>query len=103
MYKVAAVGRNADVLGFLALGFRVVDVQDTAGAADALRQLARSGEYAAIFITEDFAEELADEIARYADSPLPAIVPIPSAGADTGYGMKAITDAVERAVGADVL
>lgn len=103
MYKVAAVGRNADVLGFMALGFRVVDAPDTETARAAIHRLAKSGEYAAIFITEDYAAELKDDILKYADHPLPAIVPIPSAGADTGYGMNAIKDAVERAVGADVL
>lgn len=103
MYKVAVIGRNADVLGFMALGFRVADVADADSARAALHRLAKSGEYAVLFITEDLAAEIAEDIGKYADHPLPAIVPIPSAGADTGYGMKAITDAVERAVGADVL
>lgn len=103
MYKVAVIGKSSDVLGFMALGFSVSSVTDTASARTALHKLARSGEYAVIFITEDLAAELAEEIAKYADARLPAIVAIPSAGSDTGYGMKAITEAVERAVGADVL
>ena len=44
-----------------------------------------------------------EELARYKDLPLPAVVSIPGQGGSTGYGMNNIRSAVERAVGADIL
>lgn len=103
MYKVAVIGKRSDVLGFMALGFKVAEAEDTESARRALHSLAKTHEYAVIFLCENFAVGLEEDIAKYSDDLIPAIVPIPSAGSDTGYGMKAITEAVERAVGADVL
>lgn len=103
MYKVAVIGKRSDVLGFMALGFRVAEAEDAESARRALHTLAKSREYAVIFLCENYAPDLEEDVAAYVDAVIPAIVPIPSADADNGYGMKAITDAVERAVGADVL
>lgn len=103
MYKVAVIGKRADVLGFMALGFEVAEAADAAAAREALHRMAKTGAYAVIFITENYCPPLEEDMAKYADDVIPAILPIPSAGTDNGYGMKAITEAVERAVGADVL
>lgn len=103
MYKIAVIGKRSDILGFMALGFKVVEAEDAETARNGLRILVRSREYAVVFLCENFASELEEDIAKYNDDVIPAIVPIPSAGEDSGYGMRAITNAVERAVGADVL
>ncbi|MBO7375753.1 MAG: V-type ATP synthase subunit F [Clostridia bacterium] len=103
MYKVAVLGKRADVLGFMALGFRVEAVNDAADAAQSLRRLAAAREYAVIFVCEDVAVLLKDEISKYSDDVIPAIIPIPTATADSGYGMNAVTESVIKAVGADVL
>ncbi len=103
MYKIAIIGDRDTVLGFMALGFSVREANDTEEAARALSALVRSGEYAAILLTETLAAEMEDELARYRDMPLPAVVSIPGRGGSTGYGMRAIRTAVERAVGADIL
>ena len=50
-----------------------------------------------------YAAELEDECERYRDAPLPAIISIPGQSGNTGYGMAAIRNAVERAVGADII
>ena len=47
--------------------------------------------------------ELEEEIAKYKDKPLPAILSIPGRAGNTGYGMANIRNAVVRAVGADIL
>ena len=103
MYKIGIVGDRDSVLGFMALGFSVHEAQKTSDAAKKLHELARSGEYAVLFITENFALEMGEDIAKYKDSPLPAITVIPGGGTSTGYGMASIRNAVERAVGADIL
>lgn len=103
MYKIAVLGKRADVLGFMALGFGVEAVSGPEEASQRLRRLVKSKEYAVIFVCEDISIALKDEIAGYADSVIPAVLPIPTASADGGYGMRAITESVVRAVGADVL
>lgn len=103
MYKIGIIGDRDSVLGFMALGFSVHEAQKSADAADKLYELVKSGEYAVIFITEELAVAIEDDIAKYKDMPLPAITVIPGADGGTGYGMANIKSAVERAVGADIL
>jgi len=103
MYKIAVIGKRADVLGFMALGFRVEPAENEEEARTLLHKLAKKDEYAVIFLCEDFAQSLEADIAKYKDETIPAILPIPTPGADNGYGMKAVTDSVIRAIGADIL
>ena len=103
MYKIGIIGDRHSVLGFMALGFAVHESENAAEAAVTLHRLAKTGEYAVIFITEELAMSIEDDIAKYKDFPLPAITVIPGAGGSTGYGMANIKSAVERAVGADIL
>ena len=77
--------------------------EDAAAARDQLHRAAKSGEYAVLFLTENYAEELAEDIARYKDAPLPAITIIPGRDGGNGYGMAQLKNAVERAIGADIL
>lgn len=103
MYKIGIIGERDSVLCFMALGFSVFPAESSAEAGKILHKLAKGGEYAAIFIVENYAMELEDEIARYKDSPLPAVICIPGREGTTGYGMANVKSAVERAVGADIL
>ena len=111
MYKVAVIGGRQDILGFSALGFTILEAQDAEAARLALRRAttgvnsdgAPDVGYAVIFITEEYAAALAEDIAGFDDVPTRAILPIPSAGSDGGFGMKALHDRVKRAVGSDIL
>ena len=102
--RVGIIGDRESVLGFMALGYTVHEATDAESARKALRELTEDQTFGIIFITEALAPELAEDIDRYKNSPLPAIVTIPAAGgAGEGYGMHALHRAVERAVGADIL
>lgn len=103
MYKIGIIGERDSVLGFMALGFSVFEAADVESARKALRLAADSGEYAVIFLVENFAREMEEDVARYKDSPLPAVTVIPGRAGGKGYGLAAIRSAVERAVGADIL
>ena len=103
MYKIGIIGPRDAVLGFMALGFAVEEAANPDDAAKKLHEMARSGEYGVIFLTEQYAAQLEDEVIRYRDLPLPAIVSIPGPEGSTGYGMNHLRHAVERAVGADIL
>mgnify|MGYP004513408091 FL=1 len=103
MYKIGVIGGRDSVLGFMSLGFAVHEAADPAEAGRILHRLVKSGEYAVIFLVENYAAELEEECERYRDAPLPAIISIPGVSGNTGYGMAAIRSAVERAVGADII
>ncbi len=103
MYKIAIIGERDSVLGFMAIGFSVHEATDAASAARILHALAKDETYAIIFIVENFAREIPEDVARYKDMPIPAVISIPGQAGSDGSGMAAIKSAVERAVGADIL
>ena len=103
MYKIGIIGERDSVLGFMALGFSVHEAEDVTKAQKLLHTLVKSGEYAVIFIVENYASMMEEDIAKYKDLPLPAITVIPGVMGGSGYGMANIKTAVERAVGADIL
>lgn len=103
MYKIGMIGDRDSVLCFTALGFSVSEATDALEAEEALHRMAKSGEYATIFITETLAMQIEETISQYKDAPLPAIISIPGREGSVGYGINSIRSAVERAVGADIL
>ena len=103
MYKIGIIGERDSVMGFMAIGFAVHEAPDSETAAKILHTLAKDESYAIIFIVENYAKAIAEDIARYKDSPLPAVISIPGREGTDGSGMAAIKSAVERAVGADIL
>ena len=102
MYKIAVLGDRDSVLGFQALGLDVYPAQDSAEARPILHRLAREG-YAIIYLTEQLAAGMAEDVDRYKDELTPAIILIPGKQGALGMGMANIKTAVERAVGADIL
>lgn len=102
MYKIGVIGDSASVLGFMAIGFAVFPVESAEEARVTLTRLANE-DYAILYITENFAMECEETIARYKDVPLPAVITIPGKDGARGYGLANIKRSVERAVGADIL
>lgn len=102
MDSIAVVGDRDSVLGFKAAGFRVVSTEDPQKAGDAVKRLADEG-YAVVFVTEDLSEKMTDIFERYRERRIPAIIPVPGNRGGTGFSMRQIKSAVERAVGADIL
>ena len=102
MYKLAVLGDRESVMGFRTLGFETFPVEDRDEAATTLKRLAGES-YAVIYITEQLAQTLAEEIAQYQDHPMPAIILIPGKEGSLGIGMRGVHSAVERAIGADIL
>ena len=103
MYKTAIIGDRDSVLCFMALGFSVYEAESAEEAAQALHKLAKEESVAVIFIIEDLARRIEEDILKYKDAPLPAITVIPGKRGSSGYGVSNMRDAVVRAVGADIL
>lgn len=54
-------------------------------------------------ITEALAAELPEEIERYKEQVMPAIIQIPGVSGNTGAGVEGVKKTVEQAVGSDIL
>ena len=102
MYKIAVMGDRDSILGFGALGLDVFPTENPTEARHTLHKLARE-EYAIIYMTEQLASQLSQEIHRYHDSVTPAIILIPGREGSLGIGMNNIQQSIQRAVGADIL
>ena len=101
-FKIAVIGGGDTVVGFKALGLEAFPVSSPGEAEQMLRTLAKSAEYAIIYLEEDLASELSDEIAKYKNCVTPAIILIPGRNGSLGIGKAALHDAVMRAIGTDV-
>ena len=102
MYKIAVMGDRDSVLGFQALGMDVFPMEDRIQARQTLRRLAKE-DYAIIYMTEQLARELTTDIDQYKDDLTPAVILIPGRQGSLGIGADALQQAVERAVGANIL
>ena len=104
MLKIAVIGGRETVMGFKALGLETWPAASAEEAGRVLRRLTREhDDYAIIYIEENFAAQLQNEISRFKDSPSPAIILIPGREGSSGLGLQALHDAVERAVGTNIL
>ena len=102
MDKIAVLGGRDSVLGFRALGLEAFPAENSDQARPILHRLAREG-YAVVYLTEQLAAGMEEEVARYKDAPAPAVILIPGREGTLGIGRANIKTAVERAVGADIL
>ncbi|MDE5619971.1 MAG: V-type ATP synthase subunit F [Ruminococcus sp.] len=102
MYKVAVIGDSASVSGFAALGLSVFCETEPQKISKLITRLA-ANDFAVIYITEPAAALVSDKINKYRNSRLPSIVLIPAIKGNTGDGMRAVHEAVEKAVGSDIL
>ena len=102
MYKVAVIGDRQSVMAFRAVGLEVFTTDSAETAASTLHRLAKEN-YAVIFITEQLAADIGEDIARYNDTATVAVIPIPSRDGTLGIGESQVHMAVEKAVGVDIL
>lgn len=98
--KMAIVGGGDGIMVFKAAGVANFPAADEKQARDILRKIAK--EYQIIFLTEDLARPLTEFLKRFDEEPYPVVVSIPS-GNSEGYGMEVLKNAMDRALGVDIL
>lgn len=105
MYKIAVIGGSDSVIGFKALGLDAFPVEDTAEAKAVLHRIAQPGEaeYSIIYLEESLAKDMMSDVRKYDEKPSPAIILIPGRDGSAGLGLAALKEAVEKAVGSDIL
>lgn len=102
MYRIAVIGDKDSVYGYAALGLQVVPLDVADDPTVQLKKLC-TGEYAVIYITEALAAELSDELDKYREQQIPAIIPIPGITGNNGMGIAGVKKSVEQAVGSDII
>lgn len=95
------MGDYDSIFGFAALGLDTFPVENPEEAAKKLRRL--SEEYGIIYMTEELAGELRQDIEKFKEQITPAIILIPGISGNTGEGVASVRKAVEIAVGSDIL
>lgn len=99
--KAAIVGSGDGIMVFKAAGVDTYLAEDEKKAREILRKIAK--EYQIIFLTEELARALAEFLKRFDEEPYPVVVSIPSGTQTDGYGMSVLKNAMERALGVDIL
>ena len=104
MFKIGVMGGPDTVIGFKALGLDTFAVDNKDEAKRIMNKITDvDSEYAIIYLEENLAEALSNEIKRVKDRPTPAIILIPGREGSIGLGQSALKAAVERAVGTNIL
>ncbi len=104
MFKIGVMGGPDTVIGFKALGLDTYPVESTEEAKRIMNKITDAeSEYAIIYLEENLAAGLQNEIKRVKDKPTPAIILIPGREGSIGLGQSALKAAVERAVGTNIL
>lgn len=103
MYKIGVIGDKQSVSGFVAVGLSVFPCDDLEKARSTFHRLAECGEYAILYITENYCKDMSKDLEKYMDLRLPAIIPIPGMDGGYGVGVGRSRKAVERAVGVDII
>lgn len=99
--KMAIVGDGDSIMVFKAAGVAAFPAENESKAREVLRKIAK--DYKIIFLTEELARPLGDFLKRFDEEPYPVILSIPSQNGSTGYGEEALKNAMERALGVDIL
>lgn len=102
MYKIAVIGDRDSIYGFASLGLEIFPTESAEEGHRTLRKLAET-DYAVIYITEELAVGLQEELERYSTQIMPAIITIPGVKGNTGVGIAMVKKSVERAVGSDII
>ena len=102
MSKIAVMGDYDSIYGFASLGLEIIDVNDDEEAVKILRRLADS-DYAVVYITEELALRIREELDLYSGRITPAIVFIPVSKGNTCLGIAMVKTSVERAFGSDII
>jgi V/A-type H+-transporting ATPase subunit F len=102
-YKIAILGSKDSVRGFAALGVDTFEITKVEEASQQLRDVYDRDDYAVLFITEDWADQIRSVLEALPPKALPAVVSVPSQHGSTGAGLRNLSKIVEQAVGSDIL
>ena len=102
-YKIGIIGTEEAISGFYALGVSCFPITES-NEIDQVIEKIKTDRFAAVFITEDWANRIRDRVDQaFAGAALPAVVTVPSPQGATDAGLANLRKIVEQAVGSDIL
>jgi len=102
MYKIALIGNRDTMIGFKLLGVSLFPITKKDEAVEILYKLVKE-EYAVIFVTEDIASQIFEEIERLQETSFASITTIPNKLEKKYLGLKILRRNIEKAIGTDIL
>lgn len=102
MYKIALVGDKDSIIGFQLLGISIFPVNSKEETINILNELIKE-KYAVVFITEDIASKIFDEIVELQKKYLISVTIIPNKLEKKNLGLKRLKKNIEKAIGTDIL
>ena len=102
MVKIAFFGDRESIKGFAAVGIELCPCDNLDNAKAQFKKLC-SGDYGIIYITEELATILSEEVAECDEKFLPAVIPLPGVKNNSGIGVERLRASVEKAVGSDII
>ena len=101
--KIAVIGDSESATAFLAIGASVYKADDEYKAADILRELSKTDEFAVILVTENYAAKMEALMQKLKEKTYPVVLSIPGSTGSNGFGLAGVKKDVEKAVGVDIL
>ena len=102
MYKIALMGNNDSIIGFKLFGISLFPVTDKEKAKEILNKLVKE-KYAIIFITEEIASQIIEQIEELQKISLVSFTIIPNKLEKRNMGIELLKKNVEKAIGTDIL
>ena len=102
MYKIALMGDRDTIIGFKLLGVSLFPITKKEEAAEILNKLIKQ-EYAVIFVTEEIACQIFEEIKKLQKTSFVSLTIIPSKLEKKYLGLKILRKNIEKAIGTDIL
>ena len=99
--SLAVIGDRESVMLFQVLGVKTITAETAEDTAKAIHRLAKAG-CSVIYLTEELAKLVPEELARYQSRTFPAIIPIPGSKDSQGFGAEQIRQNIYKAVGMDL-
>ena len=102
MYKIALIGNRDTILGFKLLGVSLFPTNKKDEAVEILNKLVKE-QYAVVFVTEEIACQIVEEIEIFQKTFFAGISIITGKSEKKHLGQKILRKNIEKAIGTDIL
>ena len=103
MSNIAIIGEREIIIGFSLVGFQLFPVTDSIEAKNALEKCINTSNFRIVFITDNIAQLIIEEIEKYQRISTISICILPDRIKDSELSREILRKNVEKAVGTDIL
>ena len=102
MSRIAIVGERDAVWPFAGLDVAFFPPEEPGKYAEALDRCT-AGDFSMVFVTEDVYHDCSERVDELRLRPFPAVIVLPGVSGTTNLGTEAVTRAVRKALGTDII